>query len=417
MKHILCVGLLFCLLSCGGGGTASVTKAGGDAKESTDAGAAASKGKGGDKPSSPASQAQVTIDGTAQRKAGIEVMPVQTRALPEYLTASGQIVINEERTAHIGTYTDGRVTELHANVGDSVRKGKVLARMHSHDVHETRAAYETALEGVARQKNIVAYQTRMRDRMLRLFDLKSASRQEVEKAESDLAGAQTDLANAQINVDKEVAHLTDILHLPASALPDINETTEEVPVISTLNGTVIDRKITLGSVVEPGEEVFDVSDLNSVWMIASVPESDIAKVKIGHKANILSQAYPDVEFTGRVARLGTELDPKTRTLQVRILVPNPGMKLRAGMYVNAQLAGRSSRQAVFVPEEAIQDINGGSFVFVRQPDNVFVATPIQIASRLNGQALLSSGLKAGDAVVVKGSFVVKSEMLKSQIGE
>ena len=110
-------------------------------------------------------------------------MQIQSRELPEYLTAAGQIVMNEERTAHIGTYTDGRVTELHANIGDSVVKGSILARMHSHDVHETRAAYETALEGVTRQKTMVDYQRRQRDRMVRLFNLKSASRQEVEKAE------------------------------------------------------------------------------------------------------------------------------------------------------------------------------------------------------------------------------------------
>ena len=408
MRKLLCgASLALCLLSCGHGDSGSGGSSSADAK--------GGEGKSGQKSST--NQTQVTIDGTAQQKAGIQVMEVQAREVPQYLTASGQIVMNEERTAHIGTYTDGRVTELHANIGDSVRKGMILARMHSHDVHETRAAYETALEGVARQKTAVEYQRRNRDRMLRLFALKSASRQEVEKAEADLVSAQTDLANAQISVDKEVAHLTDILNMPASALPDINETTEQVPVVAPLNGTVIDRKISLGSVVEPGEEVFTVSDLSSVWMIASVPESDIAKVKRGNKAEILSQAYPGQQFTGRVARLGTELDPKTRTLQVRIVLPNPGVKLRVGMYVNAELAGGSSKQAMFISEEAIQDINGGSFVFTRQPNNVFQATPVQIASRLNGQAQIDSGLRPGDAVVVKGSFTVKSEMLKSQIGE
>ena len=373
--------------------------------------------KSGGTASSATSQTQVTIDGAAQEKAGIQVAKVQSMGVPEYLMASGQIVMNDERTAHIGTYTDGRVTELHANIGDSVRKGMILARMHSHDVHETRAAYETALESVTRQKTMVLYQQRMRDRMIRLFDLKSASRQEVEKAESDLKSAQTDLANAQISVDKEVAHLTDILNLPASALPNINESTEQVPVVSTLNGVVIDRKISLGSVVEPGEEVFTVSDLNSVWMIASVNESDIAKVRVGNKASILSQAYPNQAFTGQVTRLGTELDPKTRTLQARIVVPNPRRKLRSGMYVNAQLTQGISRPGIFVPEEAIQEINGGSFVFLRRPRNVFEAIPIQIAQHLNGRAQVSAGLRPGDALVVKGSFVVKSEMLKSQIGE
>jgi cobalt-zinc-cadmium efflux system membrane fusion protein len=404
---LICLLMALVLLGCGREGNGDDSKK----QDSPEQNASQSHGKYG------ASNGEITIDGAAQEKAGIQVARIESHAVPEYLTAAGQIVMNEERTAHIGSYTDGRVTELHANLGDYVRQGAVLARMHSHDVHETRAAYETALESVSRQQNAVTYQERMRDRMVRLYELKSASKQEVEKAEADLRSAQTDLANARITVEKEVAHLTDILRIPASALTNINEEAEQVPVIAPISGTVVSRAITPGTVVEPGEEVFVVSDLSSVWMIASVNEVDLSKVRVGNKAQILSPAYPDAAFHGRVTRLGTELDPKTRTLQVRVLVPNEGLKLRAGMYVNAQIKQGMSRQSLFVPEEAVQDVNGSSVVFLRKADNVFEPKPIQIAHRLNGQAEVSAGLNSGDAVVVKGSFVVKSQMLKSQIGE
>jgi RND family efflux transporter MFP subunit len=398
------------LLGCGRG-----QRDGGDNKKAGSSDQASSPSQS--KVVSASRGGEVTIDAVGQEKAGIRVALIQRRTLPEFFVAAGQIVMNEERTAHIGTYTDGRVTELHANVGDNVRRGAILARMHSHDVHETRAAYETALESVSRQQNIVAYQERMRDRMLRLYELKSASKQEVERAESDLRSAQTDLANAHISVEKEVAHLTDILRLPVSALTHISEEAEQVPVVAPLSGTIVNRTITPGTVVEPGEEVFTVSDLSSVWMIASVSEVDISKVHTGSPAQIHSLAYPDTAFRGQVTRLGTELDPKTRTLQVRILVPNEGTKLRPGMYVNAEILQGMSRQALFVPEDAIQDINGSSVVFLRKADNQFEPRPIQIAQRLNGEAEVSAGLSPGDAVVVKGSFVVKSQMLKSQIGE
>ncbi len=404
----LCALTMAILFGCGKGESGS-----GESKKAGSSDQNRSQSKSG----SGATGGEVTIDGAAQEKAGIQVARIEWRAIPEYLTAAGQIVINEERTAHIGTYTDGRITEIRANAGDYVRRGAVLARMHSHDVHETRAAYETALEAVNRQQNAVAYQERMRDRMVRLYGLKSASKQEVEKAEADLRSAQTDLAGARISVEKEVAHLTDILRIPASALTSITEETEQVPVIAPISGTVVNRMITPGAVVEPGEEVFTMSDLSSVWMIASVDEPDISKVHRGDKAQILSQAYPDAAFRGRITGLGTELDPKTRTLQVRILLPNAGMKLRAGMYVNAQIMRGMSKQALFVPEEAIQDVNGGSLVFLRKANNTFEPKPVQIAHRLNGEAEISVGLNAGDAVVVKGSFVVKSQMLKSQIGE
>ncbi len=392
------------LLSCGKGGSSGNNQS-------------ASSQQNKPQKESGSGQNEVTIDDAAQQKAGIQVASVQQRALPEQLTAAGQLVMNEERTAHIGTYTDGRVTEIHANLGDFVRRGMVLARLHSHDVHETWAAYNTALESVERQKNMVAYQQRMRDRAARLYQLKSASRQEVERTETDLRSAETDLANAQIAVEKEVAHLTDILNLPPAALQKLNETTEQVPVVSPLSGTVVDRRITPGAVVEPGTEVYTVSDLTSLWMIASVNETDMSKVGVGDKARILSQAYPDEAFAGQVTRLGTELDPKTRTLQVRILVPNPRLKLRASMYVNAQISQSLSRPAIFIPEEALQDINGSAVVFLRKPNHAFEPRPVQVAHRLNGEAEIAAGLQPGDAVVVKGSFVVKSEMLKSQIGE
>jgi membrane fusion protein, heavy metal efflux system len=406
-RRLVCLLMALLLLGCGREGNGDDSKK----QDSPEQNASQPQSKSG------SANGEITINGAAQQKAGIQVARIQLRAVPEYLTAAGQIVMNEERTAHIGSYTDGRVTEIHANIGDFVRQGAVLARMHSHDVHETRAAYETALESVSRQQSTVAYAERMRDRMVRLYELKSASKQEVEKAGADLRSAQTDLANARIAVEKEIAHLTDILRIPASALTNMNEEAEQVPVIAPISGTVVNRIITPGTVVEPGEEVFTVSDLSTVWMIASVNEGEISKVRVGNQAQILSQAYPDQAFRGKVTRLGTELDPKTRTLQVRILIPNEGTKLRTGMYVNAQITQGLSRQALFVPEEAIQDVNGSSVVFLRKADNTFEPKPIQIAHRLNGQAEVSAGLNSGDAVVVKGSFVVKSQMLKSQIGE
>lgn len=407
---MICRGFVCCLMAlvltgCGSSG----------ASEKSGAAASGSSSSSGSQGSNP--QSSVNIDPSAQQKAGIRVQEIGLRSVPEYLTAAGQIVMNEERTSHIGTYTDGRITELHANVGDFVERGMVLARMHSHDVHETRAAYDTALQEVTRQQSAVAYQQLMRDRMLRLFQLKSASRQEVDKAEADVRSAQTDLANAQIAVQKEVAHLTDILHLPPESLKDIDEKTEQVPVIAPSAGVVVSRMITLGSVVEPGQEVYTVTDLSSVWMMASVNEADIARVRTGEQGRILTQAFPDNVFPGQVTHLGTELDPKTRTLQARILVPNRGRKLRPGMYASAQIVQGDSRQTLFVPEDALQDLNGGSILFVRTQENRFEPRPVEIAERVHGEAEVSGGLKPGEYVVVKGSFVVKSEMLKSQIGE
>ncbi len=139
---------------------------------------------------------------------------IHISAIPTTFKVTGQIALDEERTAHVGTYVDGRVTDVNAKIGDSVRKSQVLARLHSHTVHETRGALDSAREEVARQQQAVDYRRRMLERMQRLLALKSASQQEVERAQTELTSAETDLRNAQINVGKETAHLSDILRMP-----------------------------------------------------------------------------------------------------------------------------------------------------------------------------------------------------------
>jgi RND family efflux transporter MFP subunit len=325
--------------------------------------------------------------------------------------------LNEERTAHVGTYVDGRITEVNSKIGDYVHKGQVLARMHSHTVHETRGALDSARQEVARQQQAVEYRKRMLERMNRLLALKSASQQEVERAQTELTSAETDLRNAQINVTKETAHLGDILRMPDAELSNITEETERPPLLAPIDGQVVDRKITVGTVLEPGQEAFTVSDLASVWMTAAVNEADIAKVRVGQPVIVRTQAYPGDPFRGRITYIGAELDTQTRTLPARVLISNRERKLHPGMFAEADIEQRSVRKTLFIPEEAIQDLNGGSVVFRRKDAGTFEPQPVTIADRSHGRAEISAGLQEGDVIVSRGSFVVKSELLKSRIGE
>jgi membrane fusion protein, heavy metal efflux system len=359
----------------------------------------------------------VKVSPAALANTGVETSQIHMASVPSRFRVTGQIALNEERTAHVGTYVDGRVTDLSAQVGDYVRKGQVLARMHSHAVHETRGALDSAREEVARQKQAVEYRKRMLERMQRLLALKSASSQEVERAQTELTSAETDLRNAQINVTKEGAHLSDILRMPEAELASITEETERPPLVAPISGQVIDRKITVGTVLEPGQEAFTISDLASLWMNAAVNEADLAKVRIGLPVTVRTQAYPDQAFLGRITYIGAELDTQTRTLPARVLISNHEKKLHPGMFAEAEIEQRSSRQTLFIPEEALQDLNGGTVVFRRKDSGTFEPQPVRVATRGHGQAEVSAGLKDGDVIVTRGSFVVKSELLKSRIGE
>jgi cobalt-zinc-cadmium efflux system membrane fusion protein len=132
---------------------------------------------------------------------------------------------------------------------------------------------------------------------------------------------------------------------------------------------------------------------------------------------VIVRAHPGRAFSGRILRLGEELDPTTRTLKVRVLVPNEGRLLKPEMYAAAEIQRASSRSALFIPEAAAQELNGSRVVFVRTGPGRFQARAIDIAGTMNGRMEVTAGLKAGEQVVVKGSFVLKSQMLRGSLEE
>src|SRR5205823_9312441 len=132
-------------------------------------------------------------------------------------------------------------------------------------------------------------------------------------------------------------------------------------------------------------------------------ESDLGKLRPGQVVRIEVRAYPDREFTGRILKLGEELDPKTRTLQIRILVPNPQGLLKPEMYATANIAEGVARAVLMVPEEALQDINGVPAVFVRKSATEFEPRTVKTGRHDNGEVEIMEGLKTGEGVVIKGS--------------
>lgn len=382
----------------------------------------------GDKRAEPSAQAQtpkekastsmITIDEAAQQKAHIIVASAASKNIAESLTAPGQLTINEDQTFRVGAVVSGKIDDLTIRVGDLVRTGQVIGRIHSHDVHEARAAYQQASTELERAQAAEAYSKQRRDRAQRLFDLKAGSRQDVETAEADLRNSQAAVAKAQSEITKEQAHLTDILHLPFEerAGPE-NHAEDGVPIFAPASGVVHQRKVTLGSVVNEGDELLSISDTRTLWMIAAANELDLSKLRPGQAVHIEVRAYPDRDFNGRILKLGEQLDPTTRTLQVRILVPNPQGLLKPEMYAIANLPEGRNRAVILLPDAAIQDINGVLAVFVRKSVTEFEPRTVKTGRRRNGETEIVEGLNPGEPVVVQGSFLVKSQLMRRAIEE
>ncbi|MBC7927217.1 MAG: efflux RND transporter periplasmic adaptor subunit, partial [Bryobacteraceae bacterium] len=237
---------------------------------------------------------EVLLTRESQEAGGIAVQTISPARLNETIAATGQITVNEDQTFTVGALLDGRVVSVAARVGDRVAKGQVLARIHSHEVHDARAAYKVAELELMRTRSALIYAERIRDRASRLLEIRAGSRQELDTAEAELRNAKTMVSNAEVNVAKERTHIVEFLDIPVEdddSKPD--KADDFVPVRAPANGLVIDRKVTPGTVVATGSDLFRITTTNSVWMIANVNETDLSQVKPGMPVRVLVRAFPE----------------------------------------------------------------------------------------------------------------------------
>lgn len=360
---------------------------------------------------------RIKLDSQAQELAEVVVRRAEVRAVVVRLIVSGSLNLDDRKTAVAGTLATGRVEQVLVSVGDVVKPDQVLALVHSHEIHNALAEYQTARANLVRRQRMVDYARRVRDRYRSLYAVKFASAQEAEQAEVNLRNAKTDLEDAQFQLQAARAHLAALLQVPEATCCKLDPVPDFIPIKTTRAGVVLARNVEPGTIIQPGDKAFVVSDISDLWMIAAVSEEDLPKLRVGMPASVRVRAYPDASFPGVVVLLGGQLDPVTRTLPVRIDVPNGDERLRPGMYATAEIAGAQSRKALFLPEGAVQELDGNPVVFVRTDDSWFEARPVKTGQRVNGEIEITRGLKPGETVVVKGGFVLKSQLLKNRMGQ
>lgn len=498
MTHLRGTTALACALSllagaCGGSSAPTPPASAPDAASAAPAGAATAARRPADAASgasatnaSPARE--IELSETAQREAGLVIESLESTRRPHVVAATGQLVPSEEATWRVGALVDGRVTAVLVSVGDRVTRGQVLARVHSHEVHEARAAYRVAKGELERRRMLADQAQRVHDRTHRLFDLKAASREQMEMADTELRSAAIGIEHARTELEKARTHITEFLDLSTDDLDrpgdaavshsDAAEDGDTVPIKAPAAGTVMERFATPGTVVAPGAQMFTVASLSSLWMAAAVNEADLSRLRVGQSAVVSVKAYPGEPFAGRVIKLGDALDPATRTLQVRIALPNPHGRLKPEMFATAAIEGANAasrggagsprnsgsghgdnasggttngrtanggnarrnananandsgghstgtnaradredaeRTALFIPQAAVQDVRGEAIVFVRVSPTRFAVRTVTLGAAEAGAREALTGLQAGDQIVTRGAFTLKTELLKSTL--
>jgi len=351
----------------------------------------------------------------ADQAAGlIETQAAALSAEPQMLRVSGRIALADNRTWRVGVRTDGLVMVVNAGLGDYVQKGQILARYHADEVREARAQYRTAVADLARLEAASSQAQRKYDRAQKLLSLKAGSVQQVEEARQEMVSAQSALKGGQIVIDRIKDQLEDDLRVPADPPPGTpEELADDVPILAPASGYIIQKFVTPGKTVQVSTDTFVIGDLSQVWMLASVRQEHLAEIRVGQPATVTLQGATSQSFSGKITNLGQELDPATRAMQVRIVLNNPGNRLRPEMLATAEIPVGERKPVMIVPSDAVQQIDGQDVVFVRTAADRFTVRPIRTGETVGGKTPVVDGLKAGEQIVVRGSFTLKSQLLKS----
>lgn len=339
----------------------------------------------------------VVLDSAQLRAAEISYVEVQPLA-PDTLYLTGTLTFEPSRVSHVGPRMQGRIREVAVEVSSLVRAGDTLAVLDSPELASAQAAWfkATVAVDVARQ-NFQRVERLSRDGIV-------SERRRLE-AEAELRQREAELAAAE----RALAAL--------GAQPDSAASSVFV-LQSPLNGIVVEKHATVGEVVGPDAELFTVGDLQRLWLLLDLYEADLPRVHVGTPVVIRAEAYPGREFPGRVGYVGAIVDTVSRTVKVRVEIPNPDRTLKPGMFARAALAVEGEAPTIGVPREAVQRIEGGDVVFLPDSGGRFLIRPVVLGRlRAGGWVEVLEGLSPGDTIVGPGSFALKAELQKGTFGE
>jgi cobalt-zinc-cadmium efflux system membrane fusion protein len=399
---------------------------------------------------------EITLAAEALAAAGIETVEVAERTAVEQLVVSGSVEANAERAQLITPLVSGRLATVSASLGQRVGRGAVLATIESPQVAELRgqlleanSKFSLASANVARVRQtanragVISARAKLDladkalTRQRRLHELGGIALKDLQAAEAAYATAkaeydyQADVALSRevqtAESERDAARATvDRLRQGLLALggdPDQPRANSALAVTAPITGTVIKREVNAGAGVKEGDTLFAIADLSTVWVIANVPEAQSNHLRVGAPALIRGPALVEATVSGRISYIDSQLNNETHTVRIRVEVANPGERLKVGMFVEVSFQGRPSAglpaTELAVPSQAVQRIGERTVVFVAEEGEPghFQVRDVELGGEAGGYRRVINGLKAGQRVVTKGTFALKSQLLKGQLEE
>jgi cobalt-zinc-cadmium efflux system membrane fusion protein len=323
----------------------------------------------------------------------VQVVTVQPIRLNRTLRLTGAVAYNAFKTTPVITQVGGPVSRILVVPGQKVKVGQPMLEVSSPDFSQLLDAYLKAADSYRlADKNY----TREKD----LYQHHAVAQRDLEQAESDRNQAQADLNAAEQGMKiLGIKNPADLAKIATSA---------QIPVLAPIGGEVVERLVSPGQVVQAGQtQAFTISDLNTVWVLANVYQADLASIRSGDDVSVQTDAYPGT-FHGKISYVSPALDPNTRTLQARIVVDNPGEKLKRDMYCTVTVSAGSVANAIALPDSSIlRDDNNQPFAYVATGANQFGRRDVEIGQSENGQTQILKGISVGERVVGDGSLFLQ----------
>lgn len=409
-KYILFLAVL-AFIFCGGHENSSVVEQNDLQGEHTHG---VEEGVGGEEAEHEHEELQIPME--RQKEWGIGLQTVSTKAIFKTLDLPGVLTVNQNRTAHISSFVQGKVVSHPADLGDRIRTGQTLVIINSPEFAQAQADFLRS-----RAEYLLGKKEYERAKMLwkeRAIEEKEYLRREAEyeNLATEFGALGSALHSYGLNHD-QIDELIEKCKLVEDKEYKCDIADPNLPILSPISGTVIFRDVMTGEHVESDKILYTVSDLSTLWAILDVYEKDLPYIQKDSPVAISTSIYPERRFSGKITTISDVIDEKLRTVKIRAEVDNSEGLLKPNMYVQGEIENRMKQNDLLaIPEEAIQNWENEKIVFVCEEGDVFEARHVELGNKVGKDQIILGGLQEGDRIVVRGAFYLKAEMSKATFG-
>lgn len=348
----------------------------------------------------------VTLARKQVELAGIKSVRVQCSSMDLELALNGEVAFDRNRLTHITPRVAGVVWDIQKTVGDRVEVGDVLVVLRSRELATAKSDYLAAQQRLRlARKNFARLESLWKDKIA---------------AEQEYLDAQQALAEARIvfQTAEQALYTLGLSQRQVQALPEADPALlSSYEVQAPFTGTLVEQQVTRGEQVQADTALFVLTPIETMWVMASVYEEDVVRVAPGQIGRVTVQAYPDRQFSGRVTWIADAMDKQTRTLQIRLQVPNEQRLLKAGMFTTVILVVGKRNDVLTIPAKALQTEPNHTYVFAEVGPGRYERRPIIVGLRSDKAIEIQEGLREGDRIVTDGAFILKSELEKGSFGD